>query len=268
VCSLSQGGSTGAIAGTVFDEKGGTVAGAKIIVINRDTGATVREVYSTSSGDYNAALLTPGVYGLEVEAAGFAKLVVDKVAVRVTETSNVPITLHIGQLTETVTVSEASVPVQLSSAATGQTITNATINSLPLSTGNYLTLLTLSSGANTELFDSTALGRGAVTINVNGQRPTNNNIVLEGINSNDINLPQLDNVPLPNREGIQEFKAQTSLYDASQGRNGGGNIQTNLRPGTNSYHGSAWEYFRNNELNANSCFQNRNKEPAPFLRKT
>jgi len=72
-----------------------------------------------------------------------------------------------------------------------------------------LTLLTLSAGANTELFDSAALGRGQVTINVNGQRPTNNNFQLEGVNANDVNLPVLDNVPLPNPDTIQEFKTQT-----------------------------------------------------------
>src|SRR2546429_4686688 len=94
------------------------------------------------------------------------------------------------------------------------TIDAETASTLPLSTRNFLTLLTLSAGANTELFDSAALGRGQVTINVNGQRPTNNNFQLEGVNANDVNLPILDNVPLPNPDTIQEFKTQTSLYDA------------------------------------------------------
>lgn len=263
---FGQGGSTGAITGTVGDEKGGVVAGAKVVVTNADTGVQEREVLSSSAGTFSVPLLAPGMYRIEVTAQGFAKFVAEKVAVRLTETSNLVATLKLGRMSETVIVTEVLVPVELVSAATGQTITSYSVNNLPLSTGNYLTLLTLSAGANTELFNSTALGRGAVTINVNGQRPVNNNVELEGINTNDVNLPQLDNVPLPNRYGIEEFKAQTSLYDASQGRNGGGNMQTNLKSGTSTYHGQVWEYFRNDVLNANDWFLNNNGTPRPVLR--
>ena len=266
VSLFAQGGSTGAITGTVTDEKGGIVAGAKITVTNVETGVEEREITSSGAGVFNIALLRPGYYRIEVTAQGFARFVAEKVVVRVTETSSIIVTLKIGQISETVTVTEVLVPVELTSAATGQTISSYTVNNLPLATGNYFTLLTLSAGANTELFNATALGRGAVTINVNGQRPVNNNVELEGINTNDVNLPILDNVPLPNRYGIEEFKAQTSLYDASQGRNGGGNIQANLKSGTNGYHGSAWEFFRNDVLNANDWFLNGGGVPRPVLR--
>jgi len=103
-------------------------------------------------------------------------------------------------------------------------------------------------------------------MNVNGQRPVNNNYQLEGINANDINLPTLDQVPLPNPQTIAEFKTQTSLYDASQGRNGGGNIQVSLKSGTSEYHGDAFHFFRNNVLNANDFFLNRAGRPRPLLR--
>ncbi|PYS57000.1 MAG: hypothetical protein DMF74_27185, partial [Acidobacteria bacterium] len=136
--------------------------------------------------------------------------------VNVTETTNVSVPLKIGGVAETVTITAGAAPVQLNSATTGQTLGAETVTRLPLATGNFLTLLTLSTGANTELFQSDALGRGAVTINVNGQRPVNNNYQLEGINANEINLPILDNVPLPNPGTLREFKTQTSLYDASQ----------------------------------------------------
>jgi len=266
VSLFAQGGSTGAITGTVTDEKGGVVAGANIKVTNVETGVEEREITSSGAGVFNIALLRPGYYRIEVTAQGFARFVAEKVVVRVTETSSIIVTLKLGKISETVTVTEILVPVELTSAATGQTITSYTVNNLPLATGNYFTLLTLSAGANTELFNATALGRGAVTINVNGQRPVNNNVELEGINTNDVNLPQLDNVPLPNRYGVEEFKAQTSLYDASQGRNGGGNIQANLKSGTNGYHGSVWEYFRNDVLNANDWFLNQGGNPRPVLR--
>jgi hypothetical protein len=264
----AQAGATGAITGTVLDQRGGAIAGATIVVTNVATGQKEREVVSTGSGTFNVPSLPPGTYSVEVTATGFSKFLIEKVLVQVTETSSVIATLAVGKVSETVTVHDVVVPVELTSATTGETIGAETASTLPLSTRNFLTLLTLSAGANTELFDSAALGRGQVTINVNGQRPTNNNFQLEGINANDVNLPVLDNVPLPNPDTIQEFKTQTSLYDASSGRNGGGNVQVNLKSGTAHYHGDAYEFFRNNVLNANDFFFNAAtpQVPRPVLR--
>jgi hypothetical protein len=252
----AQAGATGAITGTVSDQKGGAISGATIVITNLATGQKEREVLSTGAGTFNIPSLPPSTYSLEITATGFARFVMGKVLVQVTETTSVNATLPVGQVTETVTVHDVTPPVELTSATTGETITAETASTLPLSTRNFLTLLTLSAGANTELFDSAALGRGQVTINVNGQRPTNNNFQLEGVNANDVNLPILDNVPLPNPDTIEEFKTQTSLYDASSGRNGGGNVQVNLKSGTAHYHGDAYEFFRNNVLNANDFFFN------------
>jgi hypothetical protein len=226
--AYAQAGSTGAISGTVKDEKGAAVPGAAIEIINVVTGITERTATSDGNGNFGATQLRPGTYKLIVTAAGFSKAELPDVKVNVTETTTVNVPLKVGQISETVTVTGGATEVQLTSATTGQTLSDQTIRNLPLATGNFLTLLTLSSGANTELFQSDALGRGAVTINVNGQRPVNNNYQLEGINANDINLPILDNVPLPNPGTLREFKTQTSLYDASQGRNGGGYIQVSL----------------------------------------
>ena len=210
--------------------------------------------------------MPPGTYKLVVTASGFSKVELPDVKVNVTETTTVNVPLKVGQISETVTVTEAASQIQLNSATTGQTLQSTTINNLPLATRHFLTLLTLSAGANTEMFQSDALGRGAVTINVNGQRPVNNNYQLEGINANDINLPVLDNVPLPNPSTVQEFKTQTSLYDASQGRNGGGNIQVALKSGTSEFHGDTFFFLRNDKLNANDFFRNRNGQPRPRYR--
>src|SRR6516225_7875972 len=261
----AQAGATGAITGTVLDEKGGAISGATIVIINQATGKEERSVTSTSAGTFNVPSLPPGHYRLEVAATSFMKFITDNVLVQVTETASVTATLHIGQVTESVVVNDVTTPVELTSATTGETISAETASTLPLSTRNFLTLLTLSAGANTELFDSAALGRGAVTININGQRPTNNNYQLEGINANDFNLPILDNVPLPNPDTVAEFKTQTSLYDASQGRNGGGNIQVNLKSGTDKFHGDAYEFFRDRSLNANDFFLNREGQRKPQL---
>src|SRR6266436_5585159 len=265
---LGQAGATGAITGTVVDQKGGAIPGAIVVVTNLVTGRKEREVVSTGAGTFNIPSLPPSRYSLEITATGFSKFVMANVLVQVTETTSISATMSIGQVTETVTVKDVIAPVNVTSAATGETISAETASTLPLSTRNFLTLLTLSAGANTELFDSAALGRGQVTINVNGQRPTNNNFQLEGVNANDVNLPVLDNVPLTNPDTIQEFKTQTSLYDASSGRNGGGNVQVNLKSGTAHYHGDAYEFFRNNVLNANDFFFNAAtpQVPRPVLR--
>lgn len=264
--AFGQAGSTGAINGTVQDEQGAGIPSAQVRVTNTATGVVERESSTTGAGLFDIPSLQPGTYKVEVTAKGFARFVAEKVRVQVTETTTVNATLKIGQISETVVVTEVVTPVQLSSATTGEVIGPYTVSTLPLSTRNFLTLLTLSAGANTELFNSTALGKGDVTINVNGQRPVNNNISIEGINSNDVNLPIFANVPTPNPETIQEFKTQTSLYDASTGRNGGGNIQSNLRSGTNQYHGNAYEFFRNNVFNANDWFLNRAGKKRPVLR--
>ena len=146
--------------------------------------------------------------------------------------------------------------METTNATTGESIGTATVRELPLATQNYQQLLSLSSGTSSELNASAQLGRGNVRIIVNGQREDNNNYLIEGISSTDYNVSQSTNVPLPNPDVIQEFKVQTSLYDASQGRNGGGNVNAILRSGSKGLHGDVYEYFRNDVLNANEFFYN------------
>src|SRR5262245_2410845 len=262
--ALAQGGNRGAITGTVKDPGGAAIPNARVEIINQQTLAPERILTTNSDGSFSATLLPVAFYRVVVTASGFAKAEADNVKVNVTETTNVAITMKIGVVTETMTISGTATTTQTSSPATGETIQN--VGDLPLSTRNFLSLLALSTGTNSELTDTAALGRGAVSVNVNGQRPVNNNYVLEGINANDINLPIFDNVPLPNPQTVTEFKTQTSLYDASQGRNGGGNIQVALKSGTSEYHGNVFEFFRNNVLNANDFFLNRAHRERPVLR--
>ena len=263
--ALRSQGSTGAITGTVKDPSGGVIENAQVVVINQDTGTRVREIRTTQAGTFSVNFLPPGNYKLEVTAPGFRKFEAHQVPVRVSETAEVNAQMEIGEARQTVTVEATVTPVQLTTPTMGETITTHSVENLPLSNRNFFGLLTLSSGTNTEFFDSTALGRGAVTVNVNGQRPTNNNYQLEGINANDFNLPILDNVALPNPDAIGEFKTQTSLYDASQGRNGGGDIQVDLKHGTSKYHGDGYEFFRDRSLNANDFFLNRAGQRKPQL---
>lgn len=254
VAAFAQGGANGEITGTVTDPSGAVIPGATVTITNQDTGVTERTITSGSQGTFSAALLPVGTYRVTVTATGFSKTVAPGIAVKVSETIFVPIQMQVGTTAEEVVVSGVATPVEITNATTGEALTGNVIREMPLATRNFLGLLALSAGTNSEFSDTTALGRGVTTIIVDGQRPVNNNYELEGINANDVSLPVFDNVNLPNPDVVQEFKTQTSLYDASQGRNGGGNMQVNLRTGTDKYHGDVFEFFRNPVLDANDYF--------------
>ena len=175
----------------------------------------------------------------------------------VTETVRVTISLKPGSVTEKVEISAQVTSVETTNATTGQSIGTETVRELPLATQNYQQLLTLSTGAQSDLNAAAQLGRGSVKLFVNGQREDNNNYLIDGISATDYNVAQATYVPLPNPDVIQEFKVQTSLYDASQGRNGGGNVNAILKSGTRRYHGDVYEFFRNDVLNANDFFLNQ-----------
>ena len=254
VVAFAQGGTRGAITGTVTDPSGAVISNASVTIINQDTGVTERKLITGSQGNFSAELLPIGTYRVEVTASGFSKTAAPGIPVRVSETSFVSLQMAVGIASEQVTVSGASTPVEVTNATTGEALPGDVIREMPMATRNFLGLLSLSAGTNSEFSDTTALGRGVTTIIVDGQRPVNNNYELEGINANDVSLPVFDNVNLPNPDVVQEFKTQTSLYDASQGRNGGGNMQVNLRTGTDKYHGDVFEFFRNPVLDANDYF--------------
>ena len=251
-----QSGATGAIHGTVTDVSGATVADAEVQIFNAATELLVRRQNSGTDGSFVATLLPPGNYYLVVNQPGFSEARASSIEVRVTETTRVTISLKPGTVSEKVEISAQVTTVDTTAATTGATLGNETIRELPLATQNYQQLLTLSSGAQSELNASAQLGRGVTKVFVNGQREDNNNYQIEGISATDYNVAQNYYVPLPNPDVLQEFKVQTSLYDASQGRNGGGDVNAILRTGTKDFHGDVYEFFRNEVLNANEFFQN------------
>src|SRR5690242_744538 len=266
VNAFGQGGATGAISGVVIDTSGGSIGAADVEIIDSRTQSVVRKLGTNTDGIFVATLLPPGNYVLVVNKSGFAEAKATDIEVRVTETTRVTITLKPGAVAERVEISAQVTTVETSNATTGQSLGTATIRELPLATQNYQQLLTLSSGAQSELNAAAQLGRGAVKLFVNGQREDNNNFLIEGISATDYNVAQATHVPLPNPDVIQEFKVQTSLYDASQGRDGGGNVNAILKSGTREFHGDAYEFFRNDVLNANEFFLNRESVARPVVR--
>jgi carboxypeptidase family protein/TonB-dependent receptor-like protein len=261
-----QGGATGAISGVVVDSSGASIADAEVQIMDSRTDTLARKLTAGSDGAFTVTLLPPGTYYVLVNKPGFSQSRADNIEVRVTETTRVSIALKPGEVSERVEISAQVTNVETTNATTGESIGTATVRELPLATQNYQQLLSLSSGTNSELNASAQLGRGNVRIVVNGQREDNNNYLIEGISSTDYNVSQSTNVPLPNPDVIQEFKIQTSLYDASQGRNGGGNVNAILRSGSKGLHGDAYEYFRNDVLNANEFFLNAARQRRPSVK--
>jgi Carboxypeptidase regulatory-like domain len=250
----AQGGATGAISGTVQDATGAVIPNAKVNVHSEATGETVRQVTSDPSGLFTATLLPVGTYTIEVNAAGFPVTRFPGVVVRITETTRMAATMKVSTVTQVVEVQSQVENVNTTDATTGESLSSTTITTLPLATRNFQQLLTLSAGASSDLNNASQLGRGAVFIHVNGGREDNNNYLIEGISAADYAFGELTYTPLPSPDAIEEFKVSTSLYDASQGRNGGGNINATLKTGTSKFHGDLWEYFRNTALDAHDYF--------------
>jgi hypothetical protein len=263
--AIAQGGATGAISGVVQDASGARIANAEVRITNQDTKVLERTVKTGAEGSFTAPLLPVGTYTVNIRSAGFAQSNFPDIVVRVTETTRMIAKLTPQAVQEHVEVQAQIQAVDTTDATTGQAIETGTIRALPLATQNFQQLLTLSTGAQSELNAASQLGRGEVRIQVNGQREDNNNYSIEGISVTDYNVAELTNTPLPNPDVVQEFKVQTSLYDASQGRNGGGNINAILKSGTNQFHGDAYEFFRNTVLDANEYFLNQTGSPRPVV---
>jgi len=265
VQAFAQGGATGAITGTVQDASGAVVANADVRITNQDTQVLERTLKTGPDGSFSAPLLPVGTYTVNIQSAGFAPADFSGIVVRVTETTRMIAKLSPKSVQQHIEVQALVQTVDTTDATTGQAIEATTIRALPLATQNFQQLLTLSSGAQSELNAAAQLGRGEVRIQVNGQREDNNNYLIEGISATDYNVAELSTTPLPSPDVVQEFKVQTSLYDATQGRNGGGNINAILKSGTNTFHGDAYEFFRNTVLDANDYFLKGSGSPRPVI---
>jgi Carboxypeptidase regulatory-like domain/TonB-dependent Receptor Plug Domain len=254
VTVFTQSQTTGRIAGTVKDEKGAVIRGAEIIVTNKATGE-VRTTTTDNEGNYIISFAPPGIYQVGIKAGGFANMLLENVRVVITETTVVNAALAVGAVAEqSIIISSAAPLVQTDGAQLGRVVDSRAVSELPLATRNFTQILGLSPGAATYLPDNTSVGRNSQNISVNGGRVTNNNFQINGVDANSQGTNSAPSLSVPAPETIQEFKVQTSLYDATFGRSGGGNIQAITKSGTNEFHGALYEYFRNDALNANNPF--------------
>jgi hypothetical protein len=255
----AQTASTGALTGTVTDPSGGVIVGATVELTSRATGQG-RTTTSDSAGTYIFSLLQPGNYSVKVSAVGFKTAQVDSVTVSVAETPVLNQKLEVGAQTEQVTVESTTETIQTQNATNGGVVGSQEITELPLVSRNYTQIVNLSPGVVSNVSSAAAVGNGTGDVAVNGARQNQNNYSMDGssiINYVSGTAGQTGSYPgivIPNPDSIQEFKVQTSQYDASSGRNPGANVEVVTRTGQNQFHGAAWEFNRNNFFNANDFF--------------
>jgi hypothetical protein len=256
----AQSSGTGAISGIVTDPQGRAVPNATVTATSLETNQE-RTATTGSGGDFKFSLLSPGNYRLKFSAAGFKTGEVSSVNVNVTETQSVNQSLEVGAITQTVTVESTVQTLQTESSTLGATVTGSQISALPMANGNYTEVLSLAAGATAGVDNATSLGKGTQDISANGVDPGSNNYQMDGVAVNNIANSGSSNdgtiytgIPIPSPDAIAEFKIQTSTYDASFGRNPGANVNVVTKGGTNDFHGSAFEFFRNSVLNADDFF--------------
>jgi hypothetical protein len=262
---------TGALTGTVMDATGAVVASVTVTATSVDTGQA-RTTTTGTDGTYKIALLPPGTYRVTFEASGFKPVEVPSATVNVTETEVLDATLQVGAQTQAVTVEGEVETIQTTSSALGTVANTRTVTELPLSTRNYTSLLALSAGANSSVQNATQIGKAPIFIAVNGAGFGQNTYLQDGVPVDDwfsfntgAEGASGGSFALPNPDTIAEFKIQTSTYDAGYGRNPGANVNVITKTGTNSLHGSAFEFFRNTALNANDWFLNQAGQPKGVL---
>src|SRR6516225_6122831 len=258
---------TGSISGVVSDASGGAISAASVTLSNEGTGAELTTT-TGADGGYKFTPVRIGSYKLTATFQGFQTIVQRGVVVNVGENIVANFTLRPGAVTDTVTV-ESTVPVlQSQDASVGQVVDSKSVNDLPLNGRNFTFLAQLSAGVNSPQADTRGnASTGAFA--ANGFRPAQNNYMLDGIDNNSDTVDFLNGtnfVVLPPVDAVQEFKVQTTDFSAEFGRSGAAVLNATIKSGTNELHGAAWEFFRNDKLDAADFFENSHGVPKGELR--
>jgi Carboxypeptidase regulatory-like domain/TonB-dependent Receptor Plug Domain len=240
------------LTGTVTDPTGAVLEGATVVVHSLDTGADVRSVTTSNIGSFNITNIPAGRYTVTVKTAGFATFVARDVTLYTAEKHTLDVQLKAGAVTERVEVTAENTSIQTTTAEESGTVTGEQVRELALNNRNFEQLVLLEPGVANQLGDEPAFGLGSNTaISINGARTGANNWTVDGADINDsgsngtlLNTPSID--------AIREFTLERSNYDASFGRSGGGQVLVATKSGTNDFHGTAYEFNRNNYYNANT----------------
>jgi hypothetical protein len=269
----AQTASTGALSGVVSDPSGAVVPNAEAKITSDSTGET-RTTHTRGDGTFVFPLLPAGDFRVTVAAEGFDIAVRTGIRINVAETTRLNVELAVRSVTGTVEVSASPEMAQTETSALGRVADDKVVASLPLVNRNYTQIIGLSPGITSDVTNAADLGRGSGGLGgtasgafVHGQRSYDNNFQMNGLQINDTYAQGSTSggVAIPNPDSILEFKVQTGLYDAAFGRNAGANVNVVTRGGSNEFHGSLFEFFRNTDLNANAFFTNRVGSARPVL---
>jgi len=269
---------TATVSGRITDQQGAVVPGAQLVITNVDTNLSARQT-SNKDGLYVLSGLKPGRYRVTVTTGGFRTINMTDIVLNVQDTISQNFKLEVGSVSESVTVVADEVMLNAESAAVGTVVNRQFVENIPLNGRSLQSLLTLTPGVVLVPGGSNSFGQ----FSVNGQRASANSFTVDGVSANFGAQP--GNFGSPNASGntpgftafgttqslasidaLQEFKVQTSTYSAEYGRQPGGQVSIVTRSGTNKFHGSVFEYFRNDVLDANDWFADRAGRPKPAER--
>jgi len=267
----AQSSTTGNITGTVRDPQGAAVPKAEVTITEERTGSS-RTITATEDGFYTATSLPAGVYTISTSPSGFKKTITTGVELHVNENKTVNLDLQVGQVTETVTVTSESAPVELRSGEVSSLISEKQVTELPLNGRNYAQLALMVPGVSPVTqagaggaFATRGTGLNAgVDMSVNGNQSNANLWTVDGVNNMDVGSNRTLLV-FPSVDSIQEFRVERNSFSAEFGQAQGAVVNLITKGGSNDFHGSAFEFFRNDSLNANNLFLNRAGQPKPQL---
>lgn len=258
---------TGTILGNVTDPSGAVIPGAKVTVTNTNTGISTHFV-TGSDGSYVVPYLIPGTYSVSVQRQGFKTVTKTGITLQVDQKARIDITLELGSVTQEVTVKTQSPLLKTQSSGQGQVISSHAIVSLPLNLRQFAQLVNLNTGAVPDGGIGSSFGpdnpQALNSSSINGLQSDANNWTIDGISDNEAFFSIL--TVSPSVDAIQEFKVSNDNYAAEFGRAGGANVQIAIKSGTNHFHGDAFEFFRNQALEANDFFSNSVGSPIPPYR--
>ena len=256
------------VLGTLHDSTGATLPQATMRLKNAETGANFT-TQTDGNGDFLFPNVKIGTYRLSAELQGFSTAVAENVVVTVNARQRVDMTLQPGQLTETITITDAAQLLETDSSGRGQVIQREQIVNLPLNGRSYANLALLTPGVRESSTNAANGGGREAAFNVNGLRATFNNFMLDGVDNNAYgtsNQGFSSQIVQVSPDAIAEFKVQTNTYSAEFGRSGGAVINAAYRSGTNQIHGSLWEFHRNTVLNAVGFFKPVSGVKPPLIR--
>jgi outer membrane receptor protein involved in Fe transport len=256
---------TADVVGTVTDATGAVVPGAKITITNVGTKAA-RVVSSGGTGDFTAALLQPGSYTLHAEAAGFKSVTVSAFTIGAGDRTRIPVVLEPGATAETVEVHSDSIPaLQTDSATVQDVVSENAVQDLPLNNRNYIGLVQITAGVNQGLSNSVASGsrpddrRSSSSFSANGQPDTLNNNMIDGLDNNE--REQGFTGVRPSVDAISEVHVMTNDYTAEVGRSTGAVVNVMTKAGSNAFHGTVFEYLRNDKFDGRDAFAKTGNKP-------